>query len=664
MSRVETATPVTRRRRAGAIALVLALLPLATIAKPPAEKPRVPPPGPGALPAVPIRDLYYGDVLFYFYQDDYFQALTRLTAAQAAGRLAHHGDDSELLLGGLYLSLGQHREAGEIFDAVLKRKNVSAPIRDRARFLLGKVWYQRGYFDKASEALATAGSGGLTPSMDAERQMLLAQSLLAEKRYADAIAVLDHWQVPGTWQAYAQFNLGVALVRNGQLDAGARLLDKLGQTESTNKEVDGLRDKANLALGFALLQANRPADARPALERVRLEGPQSTRALLGVGWAASAAGQFRDALVPWLELHGRNLLDPAVQESYLAAPYAYAKLSANGQAVEAYETAIREFTTESDRLDESIAAIRHGGLLEAVLRGEKTADRTFVVPAGSVSDAPESRYLYHLMAQNEFQEGLKNYRALRQVDDSLTEWASSVDAFDEMLATRRERFRTKLPVVLAKLDHVDVDELQRRRTDLESRVVAADNGSDFAVLGTPRERAMWSEIERIEATLASAPLADADDNDRSDVADLQDRLRLVKGALYWQLSDGFKARVWAARRNLRDVSQGLHETSKRWSLVQEARVSAPARTEEFAARVAALRPRIESAHARVATVRQKQADFLADIAIRELQAQKERLTTYMLQARYSLATIYDHAAADDDAHPKPGVAAPKAEEPK
>jgi len=36
----------------------------------------------------------------------------------------------------------------------------------------------------------------------------------------------------------------------------------------------------------------------------------------------------------------------------------------------------------------------------------------------------------------------------------------------------------------------------------------------------------------------------------------------------------------------------------------------------------------------------------------------------MLQARYSLATIYDHAAAEDDVHPKPGVAAPKAEEPK
>jgi hypothetical protein len=76
-------------------------------------------PNPGALPPVKVQDLYYGDVLFYFFQDDYFEALTRLTAAQLKNRVQHHSDDAELLLGGLYLSVGQHREAGEIFSRVL-----------------------------------------------------------------------------------------------------------------------------------------------------------------------------------------------------------------------------------------------------------------------------------------------------------------------------------------------------------------------------------------------------------------------------------------------------------------------------------------------------------------------------------------------------------------
>jgi len=52
------------------------------------------------------------------------------------------------------------------------------------------------------------------------------------------------------------------------------------------------------------------------------------RLLLGVGWADAAQGDYKGALVPWTELHGRNLLDSAVQEAYLAVPYAFGKLRA------------------------------------------------------------------------------------------------------------------------------------------------------------------------------------------------------------------------------------------------------------------------------------------------------------------------------------------------
>ena len=60
-----------------------------------------------------VQDLAYGEVLFHFFQDDYFSALTRLLAAQARGELTHHATEAELLLGGLYLSYGQHRLARE-----------------------------------------------------------------------------------------------------------------------------------------------------------------------------------------------------------------------------------------------------------------------------------------------------------------------------------------------------------------------------------------------------------------------------------------------------------------------------------------------------------------------------------------------------------------------
>jgi tetratricopeptide (TPR) repeat protein len=633
-----------------ACALALALPASALLAKQKSD------PTPGALPPVKVQDLYYGDVLFYFFQDDYFDALTRLTAAQDRNRLQHHADDAELLLGGLYLSVGQHREAGEIFARVLDGKNVPPAVRDRARFFLGKVWYLRGYLDKASEVLAAAGRAGLSPEMEAERRMLLAQSLMFQGKYEEAIHSLENWKGPITWQAYAQFNLGVAMVRSGRLEQGVHMLDTVGRLDRTNRELDALRDKANLALGYALLQANKPLEARPVLERVRLDGPLSTKALLGVGWAESGAEQYRAALVPWTELHGRNLLDSAVQESYLAVPYAFGKLGANKQAADAYETAIREFAAENGRLDESIASIRKGGLIETIVKNESKSQLGWFWQLAALPDAPESRYLFHLLARNEFQEGLKNYRMMRYMERNLDGWATSVDAFDDMLATRQQRYAEKMPIVAEKLASVDVEELQRRRTEYESRVASAESTGDRAALGTPREREVWSQVGEMEAMLATA-------GDNPDANEAREKLRLIKGVIYWQMNDGFKARAWAARKDLREVAQALRETEKRWSLVQEAKTAVPDRNGEFGERIAALRPRIGAARVRLTALEHAQADYLADIAVNELSSQKERISTYMLQARYALATIYDRAAAAEQkapaAAPAPTPDAPK-----
>ena len=81
-------------------------------------------PDPNGLAPHEVQDLHYGDVLFYFFQDDYFDSITRLLAAQQLGRIPHTQEEAELLLGGLYLSLGEHVEAGRIFEALLKQEHL------------------------------------------------------------------------------------------------------------------------------------------------------------------------------------------------------------------------------------------------------------------------------------------------------------------------------------------------------------------------------------------------------------------------------------------------------------------------------------------------------------------------------------------------------------
>ena len=100
-----------------------------------------------------VKDPHFGEVLFYFYQDDYFPAIVRLLSAQQQQQLNNHLELSELLLGGMYLSYGQHLDAADIFQRLLA-DNVRPEIRDRTWFFLAKIWIQRGYLDKAEDALA------------------------------------------------------------------------------------------------------------------------------------------------------------------------------------------------------------------------------------------------------------------------------------------------------------------------------------------------------------------------------------------------------------------------------------------------------------------------------------------------------------------------------
>jgi hypothetical protein len=67
-----------------------------------------------------VRDLYYGETLFHFYQDEHFDALTHLLVARDSGRVSNHEAESELLLGGLYLHYGQHVRAEQIFSRLLQ----------------------------------------------------------------------------------------------------------------------------------------------------------------------------------------------------------------------------------------------------------------------------------------------------------------------------------------------------------------------------------------------------------------------------------------------------------------------------------------------------------------------------------------------------------------
>jgi hypothetical protein len=611
--------------------IVAALAPLAQAA-PVVEQEAIP-----GLPAVKVQDLHYGDVLFHFYQHEHFDALVRLAAFRDQGRLATHARDAELLRGGLYLSLGQHREAEEIFERLLADTATPSEVRDRAWFYLGKVQYAAGLFEESERSLRQLG-GTLAEDMEAERHLLIAQGLLYRQRYEQAIAELANWQGPRYWLAYGQFNLGVALVRAGEPARGLALLEAVGQLTTQWPELMALRDKANLAIGYAKLQSGEPASARLALERVRLAGPQSNKALLGAGWADAAAKLYAAALAPWQELQGRSLLDAAVQESYLAVPYAYGELGATAQAVQYYEKAISAYDAERARIGESIGAIRAGRLLEAALRAGGDGREGWFAQLATPPDSPESRYLYHLLAGHEFQEGLKNYRALDAMAKNVADWQRSLGAFADMVQARKTAFEQKLPAADARLATVDVLTVNGRRDELQAEFEAAIADRDIFALATEAEREQLAMLDAVDAELARHP-GDASYDDA------REKARLARGVLIWRLDAAWKVRSWQASRSLRRLNATVYDARTRETASGRAREGAPERNVALGRRVERVSPRLDALAGRIDGARAAQSRRLADIAVRELEEQKKRLDEYSVQARYALATLYDRASA-------------------
>jgi hypothetical protein len=607
---------------------------------------------PQKLPATRIRDLHYGDVLFYVYQDDDFEAITRLNAYEHWNLLPHHEAEAQLLLGGLYLSLGLHNEAGERFQRLLT-PDIPAGVRNRAWFYLAQVWYARGYLERAEQAIRQV-QGVLPEELEAEKLHLFAIILLRQGRFDAAIQLLNGWKGPADWMDYARFNLGVALIRAGRLPEADPILSTVGALSSGKEELLALKDRANLALGFAYLQAQEPHKALVPLGRVRLKGADSNKALLGTGWADAALGDYRRALTPWLELRDRNLLDSAVQESYLAVPYAFGKLAANAQAAQYYESALEAFDAEDGRLDQAMSRIRDGHMLDAILEKEQGKHYGWFWQLERLPDAPESRYLYAVLAGHDFQEGLKNYRDLVYLGHTLEHWSESMQAFGDMIDTRERAYAERLPRADALLASDAAERLQQRRKELEGRLNSVAAEADVAALGSPQERAQWAEIQRIETLLATAPPGGENDQYR-------ERLRLVKGVLFFQLDEAFKARVWQQRRAIKDLDLALLEAQNRWVRVQHARKSVPANTGEFAARIAALEVRIGALQMRLVSTQKRQNDYLGELAIAQLQAQKDRLASYRIQARFELASMYDRA--QDTGNPRKAGPAP-AQEPK
>jgi hypothetical protein len=605
-----------------------------------------------------VRDPHYGDTLFHFYQSHYFTSITGLMVSQHFDRVSKHADEAEVLRGGLLLSYGLHREAGQIF-AQLIEKGAAPPVRARAWYYLAKIRYQRGFLADAEDALGRIETR-LPPELDDDRVLLHANVLMARGAFADAVTVLNDIAAEDKTKAkkkdknapldtkvsprqIARYNLGVAMVKNGDIAAGSALLDEIGRASAANEEQRSLRDRANLALGFAALQDNRPADARAVLQRVRLASMHANNALLGFGWAADSLKEPREALVPWTELMGRDPSDAAVLEARIAVPYALASLGAYGQSLDSYNQAIDSFGAENTALDESISAVRAGKLVDGLIERNPGEEMGWFWAIGELPELPHASHLKLVLAKHEFQEAFKNYRDLRFLSGNLDAWRDKLVVFDAMLGNRKRAFDERLPKTREQQGGLGIAKLQAQRDQLAAELARAEEAGDGVALADEKERELQAKLAGIQEVLGKLNETALDPESAQVRESAKERARLAAGVLTWNLAQQHKPRLWDAQKAMKITDAELAEATRRDAALAQAARDEPQRFADFAKRLAELDGRVKALIPRVAALSREQQGEVQELAVAELVTQKERLAAYSMQARFAVAQLYDRA---------------------
>ncbi|GAB5452819.1 MAG: hypothetical protein Hals2KO_31470 [Halioglobus sp.] len=586
-----------------------------------------------------VQSLRYGASLFHFYQQDYFGALTELTAAQKLDALGPHTNGAELLRGGISLSYGMDKQAQRIFseqlallDAADADNSASAVDADRAWFFLGKMAWQRGDSGRSLQALGKMQEDYDGP-LEHEALYLRASAALAGGDLASARAALHALPPHTRWHHHLSYNVGATFAARGDWAKATPYFQRVSAYDPAAPEDLALRDKSLTAEGYAYLYGEQYAQSTVAFEQVRLQGPYATRALLGFGWASAQQGNYLDALSPWQQLAERSLLDASARESLLAVPYAYNQLARPGIALQKYRLASEQYTRELQDLDSAIAAFRHeplGPLLGIAEEG--SADWLFDTDILPVSE--HSPYLQHLITQHGFQVALRELRDLYSIAAHLERARQRLQVLEEVdahqQATWRELVEENRREILAQRQQ----QLTEQQAAVRQRLQQAIAQEDGLLLADSRQTVLWNRLEK--ATQTAAQLSAS--------AQYQDRLRLLRGLLVWEHSEQYPERAWQARRQIEELEALAKQTTVGLQRVDAA--IAGRRASDFAPRIASLTQQTSQRSEQVATTIAQSEQQLRQLAVTELERQGEQLRRALGQSQLAIAQLHDQALAN------------------
>ncbi|MBA57273.1 MAG: hypothetical protein CMK89_22730 [Pseudomonadales bacterium] len=584
-----------------------------------------------------IEDLAYGDLLFDFYQQQYFSAITKILVAKERGLFKNNSEHAELVLGALYVSYGL-LDSGEAIFSNLLNTYTSPQGADESWYQLARIYYKRGNTQHALGIL-TSNINEPLESRATEHVLLQVLCHIRLGQVEQAQSLTQYLKEDQAQSVFVRFNMASAMAQLGDMERAAGYYSDVLIHGRPNSELDKtLNDQAALALGIYYLRSNQLELAQQTLNRIRLYGPVANRALLALGWTHFHADRKLDALTPWMELNERALTDPSVQESILNVPFVFEELGALQDALDGYKSAYKIFRNQRRRLEAIKQEIQRPDWIENIspvdISGQDAMGKLpeFKLPV----EDEVSQHLYRYFASNEFQKLYRDYRELQRLYMVLRHWERQFPSFNEMINTHVERLNELAPKAETAIENsknfyaysrVKLDEFEARLDE----IIAND---DLMGLANVAQLLQKERLDAIEAALNQL-----DDPDL--YYEEWQKFKLVKGLLMWDLNATAIDKRWEATKEQVAMNNMLVELEDRIRAVTRAREVRLNRFYGFETRIQTLYKQIKDLEMETAALLRQQRRQMQDVAVQIIELQQKQLDQMRAKSLLAIARLQD-----------------------
>jgi hypothetical protein len=243
------------------------------------------------------------------------------------------------------------------------------------------------------------------------------------------------------------------------------------------------------------------------------------------------------------------------------------------------------------------------------------------------------------MASEAFEQEDRRYQELLDIRITLAHWDGNLPTLNLMLIERRKSFEQKLPLLEQSNDLQTLKNLQRSRENHAIKLNDIETRHDYLSLASVDEKQQLQRLDKIALGLNKL-------RDRKNIDSQADMHRLLSGLLDWQISTDYAPRLWQARKQLRALDRAMLESERRAQSLGQLTDLSRTRFSEFEHRIDGQDARIKNLYERVGKLIDRQESRINRLAISAIQQQQQRIIQLRLNARYSVARLYDSLVSE------------------